>query len=57
MSGADWYFHKADQCGRMAKDATEPDRRAAYRQEQKLWLEIAASVINEEDKRFGPEPR
>ena len=41
----------------MAKDATEPDRRAAYRQEQKLWLEIAASVINEEDKRFGPEPR
>lgn len=41
----------------MAKDATEPDRRTAYRQEQRLWLEIAAPVISEEDKRFGPELR
>jgi hypothetical protein len=57
MSLADWYFHKADQCGRMAKDATQPDRRAAYHHEQKLWLDIAASVLSEDEKRFGPEPR
>jgi hypothetical protein len=52
MSVADWYFHKADQCGRMAEAATQPDRRATYLHEQKLWLEIAASVVSDDDKRF-----
>ena len=55
MSFAAWYLNKADQCGRLANEATQPQRRDAYQQEQKRWLEIAAAVMRDEDKQ--PKPR
>jgi hypothetical protein len=57
MSLTGWYFQKAEQCKRLAKTATHPDCRARYEEEQKSWLEIAATIERDEDKRFGPEPR
>jgi hypothetical protein len=50
MPLASWYLHKADQCTRMAKDATDPHRRASYKEEQKLWLIILAEHLEVEEK-------
>jgi hypothetical protein len=55
MSMASWYLHKADQCGKLAKDATHPDCRARYETEHSLWLAIAASIRRDEEKQ--PEPK
>jgi hypothetical protein len=57
MSLSGWYLHKADQCGRMAKEAADSQRSAAYGAEQKIWLEIADGITGDEERRFGPEPR
>jgi hypothetical protein len=48
MSLVAWYRYKADQCGRMAKDATDLLKRADYEEEQKLWLEIARRIVPDE---------
>ena len=49
---ASWYRHKADQCARMAKDATDPLRRASYKEEQKMWLVILAEYLEAERRRW-----
>jgi hypothetical protein len=36
MSIVPWYFHKVDQCARLAKRATDPCKRNGYKEEQKL---------------------
>lgn len=56
MSVADWYLHKAQQCGRMAKETTRTQLHEAYKREERLWLEIAAAILCEEERRFGPRP-
>ena len=56
MSLAAWYYHKADQCARLAKDADEPRKRYDFETERKLWLEIAEQVKRDEVRWFGPEP-
>jgi hypothetical protein len=57
MSGGAWYFNKACQCAQMAKDATEPHRRAAYEHEQQLWLQIAEQIEINQKNRFGSDPK
>ena len=44
MSLGNWYRQKAEQCARMAEEATDPRRCADYKEEQKLWLEIADRI-------------
>ena len=56
MSLAAWYYHKADQCGRLAKDASEPSKRSDFKTERELWLEIAEQIEMDEVGRFGLEP-
>jgi hypothetical protein len=56
MSLAAWYLHKADQCARLAKDATEPRKRSDFETERKLWLQIAEQIERDEVRWFGPEP-
>jgi hypothetical protein len=56
MSLAAWYYHKADQCARLAKDANERRKRADFEIERKLWLQIAEEIERDEVRWFGPEP-
>jgi hypothetical protein len=56
MSMAHWYHQKAEQCLRMAKEASEPHRRAGLKSERQAWLELAASIEQDDLARFGPEP-
>ena len=57
MSMVAWYLDKASQCAQMAKDATEPYRRAVYEHEQQLWLQIAERIEENERNRLGSGPR
>jgi hypothetical protein len=54
MSLAAWYLHKADQCARLAKDATEPRKRSDFETERKLWLQIiwGELLANYQERRF-----
>jgi hypothetical protein len=36
-----WYRRKSAECGRMAQAATDPDIRDRFKNEEKLWLQIA----------------
>lgn len=56
MSLAAWYRQKADQCARLAEDATESRKRSDFETEGKLWLEMAEQTDTDEVRRFGPEP-
>ncbi len=56
MSLAAWYRQKADQCARLAEDATESRKRSDFETEGKLWLEMAEQIDTDEVRRFGPEP-
>src|SRR4029077_7366333 len=56
MSLAAWYYHKADQCARLAKDAIEPRKRSDFETERKLWLQIAEQIEMDEVGWFGPVP-
>jgi hypothetical protein len=44
-----WYRQKADECARLAKDASEPHRRRAQETQEKLWLRIAEQIEANED--------
>ena len=41
---AGWYFQKADECGRRAKEASDPQQRRALEEEKRRWTEIADSL-------------
>jgi hypothetical protein len=56
MSIGDWYRHKADQCARLAQDASEPDRRTRYEEEAKVWRRMVDQIEANESIRFGPDP-
>jgi hypothetical protein len=52
-----WYLHKANQCSRLAKHATDPRKRAGYKEEQKLWLDEKTKQAElEEGSQFGKDP-
>ena len=50
MSIVDWYDDKAEQCLRLAADATDAKQRATFRQEAVLWREIGADVLRQDKK-------
>jgi hypothetical protein len=47
---ASWYLHKAEQCARMAKLATDSHRRDSYEEDQRLWLVILAEYEASEER-------
>ena len=51
-----WYFQKADECGRRAKESTDPQRRWVLEQEKRRWTEIAASLEREGTQQRRHEP-
>jgi hypothetical protein len=55
MSLANWYFHKADQSQRLAKEALLPHRRLTFDEERKTWIKLANKVVRAEktDHRAG----
>jgi hypothetical protein len=57
MSLAGWYLHKADQCAQMAKEATEPRRRADYEKEQKVWVQLAKEIELEKEIQLKSKPK
>ena len=54
---AGWYFEKANECGRRAKEATDPQRRWALEEEKRRWTEIAASLEREGTQQRRHEPK
>jgi len=56
MSLASWYYHKAGQCARLAKDAIDPRKRSDFEAERQLWLQIAEQIEIDEVRWLGPEP-
>jgi len=48
MSIAGWYQHKADQCKRLAADATDDETRAKYKAEGTLWRIMARDAVKQE---------
>jgi hypothetical protein len=50
MSQATWFWQKADECARMAKDASEADRRGNYETQAQHWRQIAERIEANERK-------
>jgi hypothetical protein len=55
MAATDFYLHKAEQCARLAKAATNPDKRSSLEAERKAWLEIAAEATAREQIIITPD--
>jgi hypothetical protein len=47
MAIIDWYVYQAERCSNLAKEASDPDKRATFEQERKLWLQIAEKIEND----------
>jgi hypothetical protein len=56
MSICAWYRDKADQCARLAKNASELDRRYNYEAEEKAWRLIADQIDANERNQFASDP-
>src|ERR1700674_1251710 len=56
MSQAAWFWQKADECARMAKNASEPLRRGNFETRAKEWRDIAERIERSERARFGSDP-
>jgi hypothetical protein len=54
MPQQDWYRRKADECARMAKDASDPATREHYEHDERLWRQIADHIVKTERDQFGP---
>ena len=48
MSVAAWYQHKAEQCARLASEATDARQRTSLKEEAALWREIARDLAERE---------
>jgi hypothetical protein len=57
MSKATWFWPKADECGRMAKDASKADRRDHYETQAKVWRQLAEQVEANDKNVFGSDPK
>jgi hypothetical protein len=53
MSFSDFYFHKAEQCDRLAAAAADERRRINLQEEGRLWREIARD-IEKQDRNVAP---
>jgi len=54
MSIGAYYAHKAEQCERMAAEATDQRRRADLQEEGKLWREIARDIARQDRAEWPP---
>jgi hypothetical protein len=54
MSLRGYYWHKAQQCGRLAAEATDERRRINLQEEGKLWREIARDIAKQDRSESGP---
>jgi hypothetical protein len=54
MTISDWYQHKAEQCLRLAAEATDAKQRTKFQEEAALWREIGADVLRQEQKTKSP---
>jgi hypothetical protein len=54
MSVADWYQHKAEQCDRLAGEATTVRQRTSLTEEAALWREIARDLVKRERSEAPP---
>jgi hypothetical protein len=54
MAGTSWFHLKAELCARMAADAVDSRRGSDLEIESRLWLQIAASEMRQEDGRKKP---
>jgi hypothetical protein len=50
MSILEWYQRKADQCLRLAAEATDAKQRTKFLEEAVLWREIGRDVLRQERK-------
>ena len=57
MSKATWFWRKADECGRKAKDASKADRRDHYEAQAKVWRQLAEQVEANDKNVFGSAPK
>jgi hypothetical protein len=46
-----WFHYKAEQCAQLAKDAANPMRRSLLEEQGRLWLQIAAAEMRQEERR------
>jgi len=44
MPIAAWYRYKAQQCVRLAAEATDPDSRAKFEEEAEQWRELSRDI-------------
>jgi len=51
MTGTSWYYLKAEQCARMAKDAVDPRQRFHLETESRLWFQIAVAETRQDELR------
>jgi hypothetical protein len=55
MSQAAWFWRKADECARQAKNASEPGRRGDYETQAEHWRQMAAR-IEKNERAFASAP-
>jgi hypothetical protein len=51
MADTSWFYFKAELCARLAADAVDPRRRSDLEIEGRLWLQVAASEMRQEERR------
>jgi hypothetical protein len=54
MSFSDFYLHKAEQCDRLAAEATDLRVRAKFKDEGVLWREIARDIARQDRVEGSP---
>jgi hypothetical protein len=51
MTDTSWFHLKVELRARMAADAVDPRRRSDLEIENRLWLQVAASEMRQEERR------
>jgi hypothetical protein len=54
MADTSWFYFQAELCARLAADAVDPRRRSDLEIEGRLWLQVAASEMRQEERRKKP---
>jgi hypothetical protein len=52
MVDTGWFHLKAEQCAQQALDAVDPVQRSRFEHESRMWLQIAASEMRQEERRI-----
>jgi hypothetical protein len=50
MADTAWFHIKAEQCAQQALDAVDPVQRSRFEHESRMWLQIAASELRQEQR-------